>query len=120
MFLKIFKANSIGIITLTNSSGQNLLHLAAKYGAINCLLFILEFKNIDPNKKDINDKLPLDYLLENFNHFNGDNREMFLSLAKKTNYDVLSGINMLTRLNSWQITDYENHIERKNVNMICS
>lgn len=94
--------------------------MAAKYGSINCILFLLKFKNIDPNKKDIHYKLPIDYLLENVHQYNDDNREMFLNLAKKTKYEVLSDKDMLVRMNSWQITDYENHIEKKNVNMMCS
>lgn len=83
-------------------------------------MFLLKFKNIDPNKRDVQGKLPIDYLIENFNQYNEDNREMFLALAKKTNYEVLSDNNMLLKLNSWQMSNYENHIEKKNVNMICA
>jgi len=95
------------------------LHLCSIHGSLDCLLFLLKFKNIDPNKKDIHDKLPLDYLIENFNHYNERNREMFLGLAKKTNNEIISNNNMLLRMNSWQMNEYENNIEVKKINMMC-
>jgi len=83
-------------------------------------LFLLNFKNIDPNKKDIHNKLPIDYLIDILHQDNDHNREMFLLLASKTKFEDLSEKDMLVRMNSWQMSAFENHIEQKNVNMICS
>jgi len=95
------------------------LHLSAKYGSINCLLFLLKFKNIDPNKNDSENRIPLDFLIENFKHFNDNNKKMFLSLGSKTKIEILSDYHKQSIFNSWQTEIYENYLINKDIKILC-
>ena len=76
-------------MNLINKDNQNLLHLCCLYGSKKCLIFLLNFKNLDPNKKDNSDKIPLNYLIENYSQENENNKDMFVHLSLKTNYDLI-------------------------------
>lgn len=107
-------------MTLTNAEDQNLLHLAAKYGSAHCLTFLLNFKNIDPNKLDAFNKIPLNYLIENFPLETEINKDMFLKLASTTDYVIVSGNEIQSNLNIWQRFLYDNVIEKKKISIICA
>jgi hypothetical protein len=86
-------------------------------GAKNCLFYILSFRILNPNEKDISNNTPLFYLLANHSDETPNNKEMFLRLSRYSDITVAgnTGIPLYKLFCDWQVDVYKKFIKKTNL-----
>lgn len=101
-----------------NEKKQNALHFCCIFGAKECLKYLIKFDFLDPNEEDNFGKIPLEYLIENHNEENDDNKIMLVHLLMKTNLNSLKIKEIPNFFNIWQNNIFLNFFKSPAVKFI--
>ena len=102
---------SLGMLFIKNELNQNLLHLAAMYGSLKCLSYIVYFNLLSPHDLDIDKTLPLLHAITQLKTDDPKNRGVIAVLLKITDVTKISleGIDLMELMTEWQKEIFYNY-----------